>query len=453
MSAAVGGPIRETAAADLGDALTVSPTVEADETDTLPSRSVHPVLARAFAALDEAGVDSCLLRGANLADPTGDVDLLVAPGNLDAIDREFDALGARHHRSWGRGSHRFFVIYDAPSDRWLKFDFVSELAFDARQAVVGPPADGVLARRQRADGVWKPSSADAFWLLLLHCMLDKSAFSPRYRDELGELAASALDGAPELRAWVDGLSPRRWGERQIVDAIRDGRWDQLLAVGRAIRRASARRGPASFITRTVGAIGLRRVSRLVGQLAVRPVVIALIGPDGSGKSSVARGLAQWWPGGGRVVHLGLYARGVGGGPFGRAWHLARARIATRYHLQRGRLVVLDRHPVEDRQERTGMRARARARVMRLLAPSPTQVVVLDATADELVRRRPDHDRAWLDRKRVDFQSLSAAHPEWAVVDASRDLDAVTANVATIVWDAVQTGGNGHTTELDRALRG
>jgi thymidylate kinase len=434
--------------------LTASSTVETDEGDALPAGTVHPVLARAFAALDEAGIEWCLLRGgATLADPTGDVDLLVAPASLDAVDRVFGALGACHHRGWGRGSHRFFVTYDAPSDRWLKFDFVSELAFDPRQAVVGPPAEGVLDRRQHAGAVWAPSNADAFWLLLLHCMLDKAAFSPRYRSDIVDLGDDALDGASDLRAWVDEVSWQGWNARQIVAAVRGGRWDQLLAVGRAMRRAAARRDRASFLTRTARAVALRRASRLVGPLSVRPAVIALLGPDGAGKSSVARRLAGWWPGGGHVVHLGLYARGFGGGPIRRAWHLARARITTRYHLQRGRLVILDRHPVEDRGERSGRRPRTRAAVMRLLAPTPTRVVILDTSADELARRRPDHDRAWLDRKREEFLRLSVAHPDWAVVDATRDLEAVTASVAAIAWEAVQTGGNGHTTGLHRAVRG
>ena len=411
------------------------------------------MLARAFAALDDAGVDWCLLRGgANLADPTGDVDLLVAPRSLDAIDRVFEAVGARHHRSWGRGSHRFFVTYDPPSDRWLKFDLVSELAFDSRQAVSGPPPGGVLARRHRDGGVWKPSDTDAFWLLLLHCMLDKATFSDRYREQLGELTGSAVGAAPEFRAWVEGLSPRPWDERAIVDAVRLERWDQLLAVGRAMRRTFARRQPASFIIRTLSAIALRRVSRLLGPLAGRAAVIVLIGPDGTGKSSVARRLVQWWPGGGCVVHLGLYGRDFRGGPFRRAWHLARARIATRYHLQLGRLVVLDRHPIED-PGGGGWRHAIRAAVMRRLAPNPTRVVVLDASSEELARRRPDHNRAWLERKRDEFRRLSAAHPDWELVDASRDLAAVTADVATIAWKAVQLGRDGQTSGFHRPVGG
>ena len=49
--------------------------------------TVHPALLRAFAALDGAGVAWCLLRGeARLADPSGDVDLLVDPTDLPRLD-------------------------------------------------------------------------------------------------------------------------------------------------------------------------------------------------------------------------------------------------------------------------------------------------------------------------------------------------------------------------------
>jgi thymidylate kinase len=91
--------------------------------------------------------------------------------------------------------------------------------------------------------------------------------------------------------------------------------------------------------------------------------------------------------------------------------------------------------------------------MRLLAPAPTRVIVLETSSEELARRRPDHDPAWLARKRTEFQRLSAAHPEWFVVDATPHLNAVTASVARIVWETTQTGGDGDTTGLHRALRG
>jgi thymidylate kinase len=425
----------------MGAHVTGSFTAEAEASTARATGSIHPVLARAFIAFNEAGIEWCLLRGgANLADPGGDVDLLVGPRHLRSATEILESLGARQHRSWGRGSHRFFVNYDAPSSRWLKFDLVSELAFDPRQAVAGPPADGLLARRQPSDIVWGPSRADAFWLLLLHSILDKSAFGGGYRGDLTDLVDDALDGAPELRAWVDGLVPPGWNAGRVAELVRRGAWDQLLAIGRSIRRRSARRHPGAFLSRTLLAVALRRAGRLVGLLAVRPPVIALVGPDGSGKSSVARRLTDWWPGGGRVVHLGLYARSAGGGPLLRGWRLVRARVTTRYELLRGRLVVFDRHPIEDPDHQAGFRRRARGWVIRALAPRPTRVVLLDAPAEELHRRRPDHDTAWLARKREEFRQLAETNPLWVVVDATRDLDAVTTTVAAIAWSDLHAEG-------------
>ena len=56
--------------------------------------AVHPALLRAFAAMDDAGVAWCLLRGeARLADPTGDVDLLVAQRDLPRLDAVLASAG------------------------------------------------------------------------------------------------------------------------------------------------------------------------------------------------------------------------------------------------------------------------------------------------------------------------------------------------------------------------
>src|SRR5438876_8687558 len=91
---------------------------------------LHPYLERAFEALDLAGVRWTLLRGADqLADPVGDIDLLVAEVDLERLASTLMPLGFIPVPSWGRGSHRFFVGYDAVGDSWLELDVVTELAY------------------------------------------------------------------------------------------------------------------------------------------------------------------------------------------------------------------------------------------------------------------------------------------------------------------------------------
>jgi hypothetical protein len=74
--------------------------------------AVHPALTRLFAALDTAGIAWCLLRGeADIADPTGTVDLLVAASDLARLDTVLLGEGFLRVPAWG--AHRCYVGYDA----------------------------------------------------------------------------------------------------------------------------------------------------------------------------------------------------------------------------------------------------------------------------------------------------------------------------------------------------
>src|SRR3978361_356158 len=100
------------------DQADIGGSVRGDHLGTLSVHVVHPALRRVFAALDEAGITWCLLRGeAALAHPTGDVDLLVATEDLDRLDEVLPAEGFLHVPA--RGAHHSFVGYDAATSRFL----------------------------------------------------------------------------------------------------------------------------------------------------------------------------------------------------------------------------------------------------------------------------------------------------------------------------------------------
>jgi len=92
--------------------------------------AVHPALLRAFAALDDAGVAWCLLRGeARLADPSGDVDLLVDPVELPRLDPVLVRAGFLPVAGLGKGAHRGYVGRDAEGDRFLELDIEFSVEF------------------------------------------------------------------------------------------------------------------------------------------------------------------------------------------------------------------------------------------------------------------------------------------------------------------------------------
>jgi hypothetical protein len=204
---------------------------------------IHPAVRRALDALERSSVHWCLLRGeSDLASPEGDVDLLVARGDMPRLRAALAPLGYVPRRAWGRGPHRFFVTYDEVSARRVKLDVVTELAYGRHQELRTTAADGCLARRRYVGGLALLSPADAFWALLLHCMLDREAFPAAHRERLLELAGEA-DCDAELVDIADAAFAGGAKAATVLELVRAEDWTALTTIVKEGRtnRATGRR--------------------------------------------------------------------------------------------------------------------------------------------------------------------------------------------------------------------
>jgi hypothetical protein len=206
-------------------------------------RAIHPAVRGAFEALERSNVHWCLLRGeSDLASPEGDVDLLVARGDMPRLRDALAPLGYVPLRAWGRGPHRFFVAYDEASARRVKLDVVTQLAYGRYQELRTAAAASCLARRRYVGGLALLSPDDAFWALLLHCMLDREAFSPAHRGRLLELAGEA-DCDSELGNIADAAFAEGGGAATVLVLVRAEDWTALTMIAKEGRahRANGRR--------------------------------------------------------------------------------------------------------------------------------------------------------------------------------------------------------------------
>ena len=213
--------------------------------------------------------------------------------------RAIAPLGFARLPAWGFASHRFYLGYDASTDVWLKLDVVTELAFGPCFAL-RTDAAGACLRRRRRDGVMVLEDADAFWCLVLHRLLDKADVGPAAA-ALRRLASAPGCATSPLALEVERIVADRSLCARLLDAAQRGAWDELAAHGATLEVAWTRSRRRAIRRRCAAARLARRASPLVRSR--RGMSVALVGPDGAGKSSAAAALARTFPFPSRTVYM------------------------------------------------------------------------------------------------------------------------------------------------------
>jgi thymidylate kinase len=430
---------------------------------------MQELLLHVFKNLEQADIHYCLLRGYEELEHIengGDIDLLVQPEQIERFRAILTQLEFVSMPVWGHGPHQFFVAYDQTADRWLKLDVVTTVAYGKPiHAIYTDLAATCLDRRRRREPTFVLAAEDELLTLLLHCLLDKGMFAEHRRARIQALRHEIVDVEyldQQLRCyWSPEMSWLR------LAALIDGAcWDALLAERPAVAKHLARGRQVGVFGRQLRGRLLRKLDRIAGALQPRSLSVALLAPDGGGKTTLATELTRTFYLPSRYIYMGsnVDASTIGlpttrwiqseskrprsGGRLP-TWILARGlrfvnnlaeqwyRYATSYyHMVRGRLVLFDRYVYDSQlhgSTSASLKTRARRWLLSAAAPKPDLVVFLDAPGEVLYARKGEHTPAILEQQRQHYLGLQKQIPQMIIVDATRDAEQVRRAVTSLIW--------------------
>jgi thymidylate kinase len=236
---------------------------------------------------------------------------------------------------------------------------------------------------------------------------------------------------------------------RLADLMRGEDWTPLLAQRELLQRRLVQRDRLGTFGRRIRGRVLRKLNRWLHPGARRGPSLALLAPDGAGKSTLAALLRDTVPLPLRTLYMGLYPSGEAPSRIpgvGLVRRLLRQRgrwWVARWHQGRGRFVVFDRYGFDallESPRRGAWHRRLRRALLARSCPPPDLVVLLDAPGEVLFARKGEHDPAALERQRRSYRRLLARLPRAALVDATRPVESVRREVTTLLWNAYRAGG-------------
>ncbi|MCA9156786.1 MAG: polysaccharide biosynthesis C-terminal domain-containing protein [Planctomycetales bacterium] len=422
------------------------------------------LLLQVFEALDRAQVRYCVLHGYEQYPEhvPSDVDCIMPtsalPGQLYSVLTEQLGSGIEIVQWIRGGAHGIVLRRRGKVSEFLLLDISDGCHLNKRLQFLS--GEEILRDRKRSRGFWIPATKVEFACYLIRKIVKKQ-LNREHAQRLSQLYRADPQGCQEQ---IERFFGRRSRE-QIAKAATAGDWSAVRAVLATLRRELIRRAalrqPLQVIV-NLGAGFNRRIGRWFTPGGFH---IALLGPDGAGKSSVAHEVQRALS----PVFLGtmcrsfppkLLNRQVGNPsqphlipPRSKLGSIVRAILywwtyySPGYYftiypaLVHSSLVIHDRHVIDCIVDPTRYRYSGPARLLNWIwrwMPKPELVILLDVPAEIVQMRKQEVTFDVSARQRLAYRELVAQLPNGRIVDGSQPLATVVAEVSEMILKALSS---------------
>ena len=426
---------------------------------------ISQLVTAVFRAWRQANVNFLVLRNyESLPDfTTNDIDVLVAPVQLRQAEQTLlQAASQAGFRLHNRVQFATLALYlscpraDNPQAhfdlftalKWHSFDFISCRDF---------------LQRKTSRGLFTiPHPAHEAATNLLASLIYTGKVKDKYKPAIATTFKAEATLITELLTPTYGTANARF----LATAAAQQDWAAIEAAAGSLRRALVFRQLTRSPWRTFKS-ALADTRRLLGRWLRPPgLTVVLCGADGSGKSTAARavvdGLSTTFPAA-KVRHFHwkppvfTAARQAARGPatdphalpprnlalslccFAAHWleFFLGSHLRLRPVTFRGGLVLIDRYYYDFFVDQRRYRLRAPPALVRLghcLLKKPDLVLLLDAPAGILQRRKQEVPLAETERQRLAYRQLVQQLPNGRIMDASQPPDKVGADLNRAILD-------------------